>query len=99
MIIDPDDLTIVPIVKGASNPSNFYELLPVHFDDAPHDFRIKQQELEDTIHQSETELQKTRLSINLLVDDLWNSKRIEEEVVKSLIPYHTRLFAISIFII
>ncbi|KKL57719.1 hypothetical protein LCGC14_2232620 [marine sediment metagenome] len=90
MVCEPDDLKILPIkeVGGAgdpgNNPSNFYELLPVHYDDAPHDFRIKQVEQDQEIELCFEELEKTRLAFRLLVDELAESKKIGDEVLARL---------------
>ncbi len=86
MVCEPGDLQIVPIITGAgeNNPSNFYELLPVHYDDAPHDFRIKQVEQDREIERCFKELEKTRLAFRLLVDELAESKKIGDEVLARL---------------
>ena len=69
---------------GRPLSSNFYELLPVHYDDAPHDFRIKQLEMEDEIKRAFEELSQARRNFNILCQDLLESKKIGDEVIARL---------------
>ncbi len=98
MVCDPEELQVLPIrlpvtltvlcldlkVKESEAPSSFFEMLPVHYDDAPHDFRIKQVEQDMEIARAFEELEKTRMAFRLLVDDLAESKKIGDEVLHRL---------------